>query len=160
MIIIISDTFRWDYVRFNGVNKRIKTPNLDALAEDSVNFNNCYSCGGGSTVIDALVHPINPIIGGLLQAYPGFQTSDVWIYDATIGGRPPVSKRQVPQVFTQEAEIVTVGLGSVEGVGELGQDAPEFVDLFCQRMLAKTPARWLANWQWKCFYRSKGLHPA
>ena len=44
IIVIISDSFRWDYLHFNG-NERIKTPNLDALAEEGVYFENCYGDG-------------------------------------------------------------------------------------------------------------------
>ena len=44
IIVIIADTFRWDYLRFNG-NERIHTPNLDALAEEGVYFANCYADG-------------------------------------------------------------------------------------------------------------------
>jgi len=44
IIVIIADTFRWDYLRFNG-NTRIQTPNLDALAEEGVYFSNCYADG-------------------------------------------------------------------------------------------------------------------
>lgn len=44
IIVIIADTFRWDYLRFNG-NKRIQTPHLDALAEEGVYFANCYADG-------------------------------------------------------------------------------------------------------------------
>jgi hypothetical protein len=47
-----------------------------------VNFNNYSSCDFGSGVrIDALIHPINPIIQGLKQI--GVQGQDIWIYDAT-----------------------------------------------------------------------------
>jgi len=44
LIVIIADTFRWDYLHFNG-NQRIRTPNLDALAADGVYFENCYADG-------------------------------------------------------------------------------------------------------------------
>jgi arylsulfatase A-like enzyme len=44
IIVIIADTFRWEYLGFNG-NKRIKTPHLDALAEEGVFFANCYADG-------------------------------------------------------------------------------------------------------------------
>lgn len=44
IIVIITDSFRWDYLRFNG-NERIHTPNLDALAEEGVYFENCYADG-------------------------------------------------------------------------------------------------------------------
>jgi len=72
-----------------------------------VNFNNCFGCDKCRTdctdawepSIDALIHPINAIIRGLLQAYANFETNDVWVYDATIGYDPPWSGRGVPQVF-------------------------------------------------------------
>ncbi len=44
IIVIIADTFRWDYLHFNG-NTRIQTPNLDALAGEGVCFSNCYADG-------------------------------------------------------------------------------------------------------------------
>ena len=43
LIVIVSDTFRWDYLRFNGENERIQTPNLDAFAEEGVYFSECYA---------------------------------------------------------------------------------------------------------------------
>jgi len=65
-----------------------------------VNFNNCFSCNQLGTVIDALVHPINPVINGLLQAYPDFQTSDIWVYDATVyGSVGQLAGRMIPQRF-------------------------------------------------------------
>ena len=44
IIVVIADTFRWDYLHFNG-NERIRTPNLDALASEGVYFANCYADG-------------------------------------------------------------------------------------------------------------------
>ena len=44
IIVIVADTFRWDYLGFTS-NGRIKTPNLDALAEEGVYFDNCYADG-------------------------------------------------------------------------------------------------------------------
>lgn len=44
LIVIISDSFRADYLHFNG-NERIRTPNLDALAQESIYFTNCYADG-------------------------------------------------------------------------------------------------------------------
>ncbi len=64
-----------------------------------VNFNNCLWCDGGYNYINALIHPINAVIRGLLQAHPNFEASDIWVYDATIGDNPPVSHRKVPQRF-------------------------------------------------------------
>jgi len=44
LIVIIADTFRWDYLHCSG-NERIRTPYLDALAEEGVYFENCYADG-------------------------------------------------------------------------------------------------------------------
>jgi len=44
LIVIIADTFRWDYLHING-NERIRTPNLDALAAEGVYFESCYADG-------------------------------------------------------------------------------------------------------------------
>lgn len=44
LIVIIADTFRWDYLGFSG-NRRIKTPYLDSLAAEGVYFENCYADG-------------------------------------------------------------------------------------------------------------------
>jgi len=41
IIVIVSDTFRYDYVGANG-NTWIKTPELDAFSRRSINFDNCY----------------------------------------------------------------------------------------------------------------------
>jgi len=70
------------------------------------NFNNNLWCDNCRTdcqdwqlKADALIHPVNAVIRGLFQAYPNFDTSDIWVYDATIGNNPPVSHRQIPQRF-------------------------------------------------------------
>jgi len=42
LIVLICDTFRWDYLSFNS-GGRIKTPNLEAFAEDGTYFANCYA---------------------------------------------------------------------------------------------------------------------
>jgi len=44
IIVIIADTFRWDYLGISG-NSRINTPNLDILAKEGVMFTNCYADG-------------------------------------------------------------------------------------------------------------------
>ncbi len=44
LIVIICDTFRWDHLHANA-GGRVKTPHLDALAEQSANFLNCYADG-------------------------------------------------------------------------------------------------------------------
>ena len=41
VLMLYTDQQRWDALGVNG-NKIIKTPNLDMLAKDGVNFNNCY----------------------------------------------------------------------------------------------------------------------
>jgi len=70
------------------------------------NFNNCWycdmcreNCETWQLAIDALIHPINAIIRGLRTAYPSFQNSDIWVYDATIGDNPGVSERRIPARF-------------------------------------------------------------
>jgi arylsulfatase A-like enzyme len=44
LIFIVTDTLRADYIGSYG-NDWIKTPNIDALARQSVQFNNCYGEG-------------------------------------------------------------------------------------------------------------------
>ncbi len=44
LIVLICDTFRWDYLGING-NERIRTPHLDALAEEGVYFEDCFADG-------------------------------------------------------------------------------------------------------------------
>jgi len=61
IIVIISDTFRWDYLRFNG-NRRINTPNLDALAEEGVYFSNCYADGLPTIPSRRVMHTGNSIL--------------------------------------------------------------------------------------------------
>ena len=61
IIVIIADTFRWDYLRFNG-NERIKTPNLDALAEEGVYFTNCYADGLPTIPSRRVMHTGNSIL--------------------------------------------------------------------------------------------------
>jgi len=63
MIVIISDTFRWDYLRFNGVNPRIQTPNLDTLAGNGVSFDNCYADSLPSIPARRVMHTGNSLIG-------------------------------------------------------------------------------------------------
>lgn len=64
-----------------------------------VNFNNCRWCDSINLDIDALPHPINGVISGLLQTYPDFDPRDVWVYEASIGPKPPVSRRAIPLRF-------------------------------------------------------------
>ncbi len=70
------------------------------------NFNNnlwCDPCSTGCAdwqlKIDALIHPINAMIRGLMRAFPSFDPADVWVFDATIGSNPPVSSRHIPERF-------------------------------------------------------------
>jgi len=70
------------------------------------NFNNALWCGvceenceEWQLKIDALIHPINALVRGLKEAYSEFRESDIWVYDATIGGNPPVSERKIPKRF-------------------------------------------------------------
>ena len=73
-----------------------------------VNFNNgrtwcsrCRTnCADWMLKIDALIHPINAIIHGLLQAYPNFDTHDIWVYDASQGPDPTRQQLKIPDAFT------------------------------------------------------------
>jgi len=62
MIVIISDTFRWDYLHCNGYNDRIITPNLDDLAEEGVYFTNTYADSLPSIPARRVMHTGNSII--------------------------------------------------------------------------------------------------
>ncbi len=46
-----------------------------------INLNNS-SCSDSDYVIDALMEPINAVIGSLVSAGIGVQASDIWVYDA------------------------------------------------------------------------------
>jgi len=66
-------------------------------------LNNCRACDKCRTgctefgnAVDALIHPVNSIVRGLQQAYPNFNTSDIWVYDATKGSNPPNTAREIP----------------------------------------------------------------
>jgi arylsulfatase A-like enzyme len=55
IIIYHSDQFRWDFVGANGLNSSTHTPNLDALAARSTNFNHAVTnqplCGPSRSVM-------------------------------------------------------------------------------------------------------------
>jgi hypothetical protein len=53
-----------------------------------VNLNNCGGCGDNDNVIDALIEPVNAVVGSLVEG--GVQEGDVWVYDAS---------RPMPQRF-------------------------------------------------------------
>ncbi|MBN1292827.1 MAG: sulfatase [Candidatus Latescibacteria bacterium] len=61
IIVIIADTFRWDYLGYNG-NSRIQTPNLDALAKAGVYFENCYADGLPTIPARRVIHTGNSIL--------------------------------------------------------------------------------------------------
>ncbi len=43
IIVIVCDTWRWNYLHCSGYNEQIKTPNLDAFAQEGVYFTNCFA---------------------------------------------------------------------------------------------------------------------
>jgi len=49
LILIVSDTFRYDHIGANG-NSWIKTPELDRLTGESVTFDRCYTASFPTTV--------------------------------------------------------------------------------------------------------------
>ena len=61
IIVIIADTWRWDYLGCTG-NKRIKTPNLDALASEGVYFDNCFADGLPTIPSRRVMHTGNSIL--------------------------------------------------------------------------------------------------
>lgn len=67
-----------------------------------INMNNCYhcdlprvGCADWQLALNALIHPVNAIVSGLRRAYADFHEGDVWVYDGTMGGNPPVSQRRI-----------------------------------------------------------------
>ena len=56
IIVIICDTWRWNYLHCSGYNEQIKTPNLDALAQESVYFTNCYGDSFPSIPCRRVIH--------------------------------------------------------------------------------------------------------
>ena len=67
--MIIADTFRWDYLQFNG-NQRIRTPNLDALAADGVYFENCYADGLPTIPARRVMHTGKSILPEKVKWHP------------------------------------------------------------------------------------------
>jgi len=70
------------------------------------NFNNCWycdmcreNCDDWQLRTDALIHPLNALLRGLLLAFPALNLGDIWIYDATVGDNPEVSTRRIPARF-------------------------------------------------------------
>ncbi|MFC1551487.1 sulfatase [Candidatus Latescibacterota bacterium] len=61
IIVIIADTWRWDYLGITG-NTRVKTPNLDALAAEGVYFENCYADGLPTIPSRRVMHTGNSIL--------------------------------------------------------------------------------------------------
>ena len=65
-----------------------------------VNFNNNYqTCDSNNLDLDALIHPVNAIVKGLLAAYPDFRQNDIWVYDATGIAYPEWGPRNINTRF-------------------------------------------------------------
>lgn len=77
LIVIISDTFRWDYLHFNG-NERIITPNLDALAAAGAYFTNCYADGLPTIPARRVMHTGKSILAERTKWHP------LWPDDITL----------------------------------------------------------------------------
>jgi hypothetical protein len=58
-----------------------------------VNLHNCRSCDDTDNVIDALIEPVNALVGSMVGA--GVQAGDIWIYD---------SSRRIPARFYDRRE--------------------------------------------------------
>ena len=76
IIVIICDTFRWDYLSFNG-NKRITTPNLEALAEEGVYFENCYADGLPTIPSRRVMHTGNSILTDKQRWWRQLEKNDI-----------------------------------------------------------------------------------
>lgn len=90
-----------------------------------VSFNNCRWCDTSEPNIDSLIQPINAVVRGLSQAYANLSTSDIWVYEATVGRDPPVSHRQIPQRFKSGASVPGLrffDLDCNEGAGYVSAD--------------------------------------
>ncbi len=99
-----------------------------------VNFNNNYqTCNSTNLELDALIHPINALIKGLFAAYPNFQTSDIWIYDATGQAYPDWGPRNINTRF--KAGCLYPGV--------------RYFDSFCNEKAGYTSANPSANVIWR-----------
>ncbi len=79
-----------------------------------VNFNNSgEGCGDNDSEIDALPQPVSALIAGLLQA--GVQEQDIWLYDATKGGRYIPDRFRVP-IANAYPNVSFYGKGECSGV--------------------------------------------
>jgi len=78
-----------------------------------VNLNNSSGCGDRDNTIDAIPHPVKALIAGLKQA--GVQEQDIWIHDATIGGRYIPDRFRNPIVASYPS-VAFYGKGSCTGV--------------------------------------------
>ncbi len=66
IILCIIDTLRYDYVRANGANDRIETPNLDRLARESLAFDHAYAAS-----YPTIPHRTDMMTGEFAWAYRG-----------------------------------------------------------------------------------------
>ena len=69
LIVIIADTFRWDYLHCSG-NERIRTPHLDTLAEEGVYFENCYADGLPTIPARRVMHTGKSILPEKVKWHP------------------------------------------------------------------------------------------
>jgi hypothetical protein len=87
-----------------------------------VNFNNSGGCGDSHNVIDALIHPVNSVIGGLKQI--GVAEQDIWVYDASRS----MSSRFVDGCpFPDVRFIGAFASGCTEGTTFVSSDPDAFV---------------------------------
>ncbi len=79
-----------------------------------VNFNNS-DCGDNDNTIDAIPQPVNALINGLIQA--GVQQRDIWIYDATTGGRMIPDRFRTP-IRARFPNVKFYGMADCTGVNQ------------------------------------------
>lgn len=85
-----------------------------------VNLNNSgEGCGDNDTEIDALPQPVKALIAGLKQA--GVHEQDIWIYDATKGGRYIPDRFRTP-ILNSHPNVIFYGKGSCADVNPATYD--------------------------------------
>jgi uncharacterized protein (DUF362 family) len=120
-----------------------------------VNFNNASSCSDGDNEIDALIEPVNALIGSLIAA--GVQEDDVWVYDAS---------RRMPSRFYDRRRYTGaryISTACTDRVAAFSHADPSLRVSFAHPSLSD---RWLADLLYEATYlvnmpilKGHGIHP-
>jgi hypothetical protein len=130
-----------------------------------VNFNNSSEgCGDNDTEIDALPHPVKALIAALKQA--NVREQDIWIYDATKGGRYIPDRFRTP-ILSSHPSVAFYGKGSCTSVNPARYD---HVDTSLELRFSDPDGnllnRWLPDLLYEATYlinmpilKEHGIHP-